>query len=93
MRAERAKRRAAAGGVVLPAKYHRMQIKQQTGTKFEEFDFSFHNRTRFAGLENGIANCYTNALWQVLYFIPAMRCGIPPASSQLWHCQGSAINM
>lgn len=42
-----------------------MQIKQQTGVKFEEFDFSYYNRTPFTGLENDLANCYTNALLQV----------------------------
>ena len=31
----------------------------------QEFDFSKYNQTRFAGLENGIANCYANALIQV----------------------------
>ncbi|KAK9796711.1 hypothetical protein WJX73_008700 [Symbiochloris irregularis] len=36
-------------------------------------DFVGHNRTRFVGLENDIANCYANSLLQVLYFIPAMR--------------------
>lgn len=32
---------------------------------FAEFDFSFFNRTRFAGLENDAANAYCNALLQV----------------------------
>ncbi|KAK3257797.1 hypothetical protein CYMTET_33129, partial [Cymbomonas tetramitiformis] len=41
--------------------------------KFEEFDFSYYNRTHFAGLENGIRNCYVNSLLQVLYFIPWLR--------------------
>lgn len=34
------------------------------GVRFEEFDFSYYNRTPFTGLENDLANCYTNALLQ-----------------------------
>ena len=70
----RAQQKAAAGGAVLPGHFRRLLIKQETGARgVWDFDFMFHNRTRFAGLENGFANCYTNALWHVLYFIPALR--------------------
>ncbi|KAK9820479.1 hypothetical protein WJX72_010776 [[Myrmecia] bisecta] len=72
-KAARDRKRAESGLAVLPSRYRRMRIKQQTGVRFEDFDFSFHNRTRFAGLENDIANCYANALLQVLYFIPGIR--------------------
>ena len=73
-RSARAKQRAAAGSAVLPGHYRPLLIKQETGARgVWDFDFLSHNRTRFAGLENGIANCYTNPLWQVLYFIPALR--------------------
>jgi hypothetical protein len=71
-KAERARRRAAAGGIMLPGRYKRVQIKQQQGLRFEEFDFSYYNRTPFTGLENDLANCYTNALLQV------GRCGGQP---------------
>ncbi|KAK3256488.1 hypothetical protein CYMTET_34386, partial [Cymbomonas tetramitiformis] len=58
----------------LPKGYCRVEIKQsQFRLKFEEFDFSYYNRTHFAGLENGIRNCYVNSLLQVLYFIPWLR--------------------
>ena len=50
---------------MLPGRYKRVQIKQQQGLRFEEFDFSYYNRTPFTGLENDLANCYTNALLQV----------------------------
>ena len=72
-RAERRAQRAAKGGVLLPESYQHARIKQQAGTRFEAFDFSAHNATRFGGLENDLANCYTNALWQVFYFIPQLR--------------------
>ncbi len=64
-RAGRASQRAAAGGVVLPARYSRTEIRAQSSVRFEEFDFSYYNRTRFAGLENDLPNCYCNALLQV----------------------------
>jgi PAB-dependent poly(A)-specific ribonuclease subunit 2 len=64
-KAERVQKRMAAGGVVLPARYKRVVIRGQSGVRFEEFDFSFYNRTRFAGLENDLPNCYCNALLQV----------------------------
>jgi PAB-dependent poly(A)-specific ribonuclease subunit 2 len=72
-RGERAAARAAAGGVILPGRYRRVVIKQQTGIKFEEFDFSYYNKTPFSGLENDLANCYVNALLQVLFFCRPMR--------------------
>lgn len=75
MRAARVKQRAADGAAVLPGHYRPVLIKQETGARgVWDFDFLSHNWTRFAGLENGIANCYTNPLWQVLYFIPSLRC-------------------
>ena len=59
----------------LPARYQRLLIGQQTGVNgVWDYDFSVHNPTAFAGLENGIANCYTNPLWQVLNFVPELRC-------------------
>ena len=55
---------------MLPGRYKRVQIKQQAGLRFEEFDFSYYNRTPFVGLENDLANAYTNALIQA----SAQRC-------------------
>lgn len=46
--------------------YHLVEIKHNTGLlRFLEFDFGAHNRTRLAGLENDLANCYINPLIQV----------------------------
>ncbi|KAL4859552.1 PAN2-PAN3 deadenylation complex catalytic subunit pan2 [Chlorella vulgaris] len=70
-RAERVRRRAEAGGVMLPGRYKRVAIKQQQGVRFEEFDFSYYNRTPFTGLENDLANCYTNALLQARLLLAA----------------------
>lgn len=70
---ERAQRRAKEGEIVLPKKFRRAFIKHQTGVKFEEFDFKLFNKTPFSGLENNLANCYTNALVQVLYFTRPLR--------------------
>ena len=58
---------------VLPGRYRRVTAKQQTSVKFEEFDFSYYNRTPFSGLENDLANCYINALLQVLFYCRPVR--------------------
>ena len=69
------KRVTAEAAGALPARYCRLLIDQQTGVNgVWDYDYSVHNPTPFAGLENGIANCYTNSLWQVLHFIPELRC-------------------
>jgi hypothetical protein len=57
--------RLAAGGSLLPQRYRRLLIKAQSSLRYEEFDFSYYNKTRFAGLENDLPNCYCNALLQV----------------------------
>lgn len=45
--------------------YHWVEIKHNTGyMRYLEFDFGAHNRTRLAGLENDMANCYINPLVQ-----------------------------
>ncbi|EFJ51381.1 hypothetical protein VOLCADRAFT_87610 [Volvox carteri f. nagariensis] len=72
-RAERQRQRAAEGGVVLPLRYQYVEIRHYGRLKWEEFDFSYYNRTRFAGLENDLPNAYCNALLQALYFIPEFR--------------------
>ena len=104
LKAERAAKRAAAGGIVLPARYKRVVIRgagagvpaaaaaaapaaAAGGVRFEEFDFSFYNRTRLAGLENDLPNCYCNALLQALYYVPPFRAAVlahrPDAASEL----------
>jgi PAB-dependent poly(A)-specific ribonuclease subunit 2 len=57
--------RLADGGVLLPQRYKRLVIRAQSSMRFEEFDFTYYNKTRFAGLENDLPNCYCNALLQV----------------------------
>ncbi len=54
---------------MLPMRYHPVEIKVQSTVRFEEFDFSYYNRTCFAGLENGLPNCYCNALLQVRVWV------------------------
>jgi PAB-dependent poly(A)-specific ribonuclease subunit 2 len=57
--------RLAEGGTLLPQRYKRLVIRAQSSMRFEEFDFTYYNKTRFAGLENDLPNCYCNALLQV----------------------------
>ncbi|KAL0035268.1 hypothetical protein WJX79_009470 [Trebouxia sp. C0005] len=64
------------GATWLPSRYRlqRVHVQRQAGLRWaDEFDFTYYNRTRFAGLENGVANCYVNSLVQVLFFVPAVR--------------------
>lgn len=75
-RAARAAKRAASGAIILPDQYRRVAIKRKPGDRFfflDEFDFSSYNKSPYLGLENTIANCYMNALLQVLYFMQPMR--------------------
>jgi hypothetical protein len=60
-----AERRAAAGQSGLPEMYRQVSMRALHSSRFDDFDFAAHNPTRFAGLENEIANCYANALLQV----------------------------
>eukprot|EP00232_Nephroselmis_pyriformis_P020844 CAMPEP_0182864542 /NCGR_PEP_ID=MMETSP0034_2-20130328/7223_1 /TAXON_ID=156128 /ORGANISM="Nephroselmis pyriformis, Strain CCMP717" /LENGTH=596 /DNA_ID=CAMNT_0024996801 /DNA_START=83 /DNA_END=1869 /DNA_ORIENTATION=- len=72
----------AMGGKRIPKGYSMVEIQQSSSRqRFEEFDFSYYNKTKFAGLENDLANCYCNSLLQVLYFIPPLR---DAASHQRW---------
>ena len=63
---------AAAGGPARrappPAYGPRVVTSPEAQTRYADFDFAAHNPTRFAGLENGIANCYANALLQALFY-------------------------
>jgi hypothetical protein len=62
---------------LLPKGYHRVLIQKPSNKKvFEEFDFHQYNATNFAGLENGMRNCYVNSLLQVLYFNPWLRSAV-----------------
>ncbi|EJT81212.1 PAB-dependent poly(A)-specific ribonuclease subunit PAN2 [Gaeumannomyces tritici R3-111a-1] len=56
----------------VPNMYRSVEIKF---SKFgvDDFDFGFYNRTRYAGLENHIANSYANSLLQVMHFTPILR--------------------
>lgn len=68
--------RLACGGTLLPQRYRRLVIKAQSSLRYEEFDFSYYNKTRFAGLENDLPNCYCNALLQVSFGVsPLPRSG------------------
>ena len=64
-------KKVSKDGTVLPDQYHYLEIKKPKASfrrRFEQFDFAAYNMTRFAGLENNIANCYCNGLLQVLFF-------------------------
>lgn len=56
----------------VPALYQNVEI-QFSKYGVDDFDFEFYNKTRYAGLENHIANSYANSLLQVLHFTPLVR--------------------
>jgi PAB-dependent poly(A)-specific ribonuclease subunit 2 len=59
---------------LLPQRYKRLVIRAQSSMRFEEFDFTYYNKTRFAGLENDLPNCYCNALLQVCIVLWSVVC-------------------
>ncbi|KFM25523.1 PAB-dependent poly(A)-specific ribonuclease subunit 2 [Auxenochlorella protothecoides] len=79
-RAERAQRRAAEGGVVLPDRYRRVLVATQQAAAaqswFQDYDYSACNASPFVGLENDLANSYCNALVQALFFVPGVRAAL-----------------
>ena len=52
-----------------PRKYRRLRLNLGR-LGLDEYDFSQHNRTRFAGLENTTISSYINSVLQALYFVP-----------------------
>ena len=42
------------------------------GSRYAEFDFAAANPTRYGGLENGVANCYANAVVAALFYVPPL---------------------
>ena len=66
--------RGAAATSPLPSLYHRVEVRLSANrARFEEFDFSEHNRTRLVGLVNDLANSYVNPVLQTLHFTPELR--------------------
>jgi PAB-dependent poly(A)-specific ribonuclease subunit 2 len=66
--------RGAAATSPLPPLYHRVEVRLSANrARFEEFDFSEHNRTRLVGLVNDLANSYVNPVLQMLHFTPELR--------------------
>ncbi|KAF3761547.1 PAB-dependent poly(A)-specific ribonuclease subunit pan2 [Cryphonectria parasitica EP155] len=56
----------------VPGLYQNVEI-QFSKYGVDDFDFEFYNKTRYAGLENHIANSYANSLLQVFHFTPLIR--------------------
>lgn len=66
---EKERRRSAAGQSIILPRYRQIRLSEAHTSRFDDFDFAFHNPTRYAGLENEIANCYANALLQASFWI------------------------
>ena len=82
-RQQKVKRRLKELGIPpLKVMYNRVDVncelsKSSRGRmRYDEFNFSKYNKTRFAGLENDLVNSYCNALIQVLYFTPKLRSAV-----------------
>ena len=73
--------RHSRGASLLPPRYRAVRQQRHAGARFEQITMAKHNQTRYTGLENDIANCYANALVQVLRaalpWIWASPCCIP----------------
>jgi len=72
---EAAHEREIAYRQLLPSKFRHVEMRLPAAmgkAPFADFDFSFHNRTRFAGLENDAANAYCNPVLQALFYVPQL---------------------
>lgn len=90
-RAERRARRAASGAdltqapVILPRPYRKPHIRLSF-MGISGFDFSIHNGTPFAGLEDSGPNSFANSLLQALYFCREMRGKVTQHACDNIHC-------
>lgn len=53
--------------------HHHTQHIDFSKRGLDGFDFARHNATPLAGLENLLPNSYTNALLQLLFYVPEVR--------------------
>eukprot|EP00271_Cylindrocystis_brebissonii_P019200 TRINITY_DN5748_c0_g1_i5.p1 TRINITY_DN5748_c0_g1~~TRINITY_DN5748_c0_g1_i5.p1 ORF type:complete len:602 (-),score=103.63 TRINITY_DN5748_c0_g1_i5:18-1823(-) len=74
------------GTMLMPRGYRHVQVKQERAAKFEEFDFSYYNKTHFAGLENDFPDCFINPLLQVFFFLREMREAVTSHICELEGC-------
>lgn len=57
----------------MPRRYRQVNIDFSSKRGLDGFDFGRYNTTSFAGLENILPNTYTNAVIQMLFFVPEVR--------------------
>ena len=60
----------------MPRRYREVVIDFSSKRGLDAFDFGLYNTTPFSGLENILPNTYTNAVLQMLFFVPEVRLAI-----------------
>jgi len=60
----------------MPRRYREVIIDFSSKRGLDAFDFGRYNTTPFSGLENILPNTYTNAVLQMLFFVPEVRLAI-----------------
>lgn len=73
--------------MAVPGRYRRVVI-DFSKRGLDGFDFGKYNRTSLVGLENLLPNSYTNAVLQMMFYVPEVK-GLVLGKQYVWGCWGN----